>query len=505
MLDDAELATPKHQVEHEAYVTLLAERAGVRVPRVFAAREVPGGAAVLVRRRVDGERIATLSPDDLDDALLKEIWQQIAALGDANIAHSDLSVDNIVVDRDGKPWITDFTHGRAVAGRVRTDQDVAEALVSLAVVVGPERTVRSAVEVLGSENLARSLFYLQLLALPKRIRRQLRGRRDVLAQLQAEVADVTGATVPSFRVRVRPTTLIGLAVLGGAVYILLPQLGTLPEMVTALRGSSVGWLVVAAVASAMTFPFATVGYIGAAPWPLPFWKTTAVQVASAFTSRLTPAGLGGIGLNVIYLERVGNVRREAVGAVALNQTAGAIVHAVGFFGAVAIVGRHGMGGVELPTGWPVLVAVVVAFVGIGLLLGSPFGRRRIVRPGIEVARQLVQASKRPLKATALFGGSAGVTAANAVALIASLAAFDATMSPFQVAAVYVAGSAIASPAPTPGALGAVEAALVAGLTGIGVATAPAVAGVLAFRLLTFWVPMLPGLYVFRYLQSRNVV
>lgn len=72
------------------------------------------------------------------------------------------------------------------------------------------------------------------------------------------------------------------------------------------------------------------------------------------------------------------------------------------------------------------------------------------------------------------------------------------------AAVYVGGSAIAAAAPTPGGLGAVEAVLVAGLGGIGVASAPAVAAVPTLRLLTFWLPILPGMAAYL-LQHRQAV
>jgi undecaprenyl-diphosphatase len=64
---------------------------------------------------------------------------------------------------------------------------------------------------------------------------------------------------------------------------------------------------------------------------------------------------------------------------------------------------------------------------------------------------------------------------------------------------------VASVSPTPGALGAVEAALVAGLTGVGVAAGPAVAGVLAFRLVTFWAPTIPGFFAFRAVRRRRWV
>jgi uncharacterized membrane protein YbhN (UPF0104 family) len=141
----------------------------------------------------------------------------------------------------------------------------------------------------------------------------------------------------------------------------------------------------------------------------------------------------------------------------------------------------------------------------GLLAASAALRRRLIEPGIRVGQALLAALRRPARAAGLFGGSAGVTLGNALALTASLAAFDPHFSLPSVIAVYVGGSALAAASPTPGNLGAVEAALVAGLTGIGVRSAPAVAAVLSFRLLTFWLPILPGLAVFRYLQHQRAV
>ena len=84
-------------------------------------------------------------------------------------------------------------------------------------------------------------------------------------------------------------------------------------------------------------------------------------------------------------------------------------------------------------------------------------------------------------------------------------AFGAHAGLLKPVIVYLGGSAVASVSPTPGALGAVEAALVAGLTGVGIAAGPAVAGVLAFRLVTFWAPTLPGFFALRAVRSRQWV
>ena len=48
-----------------------------------------------------------------------------------------------------------------------------------------------------------------------------------------------------------------------------------------------------------------------------------------------------------------------------------------------------------------------------------------------------------------------------------------------------------------------EAALVAGLTGVGMDPAIAVAAVLSYRLLTFWLPILPGWLCLRLRERRN--
>jgi len=57
--------------------------------------------------------------------------------------------------------------------------------------------------------------------------------------------------------------------------------------------------------------------------------------------------------------------------------------------------------------------------------------------------------------------------------------------------------------PTPGGLGAVEAALTAGLTATGLPGAVAVSSVLLFRLLTFWFPVPVGWVALSYLERKH--
>lgn len=98
----------------------------------------------------------------------------------------------------------------------------------------------------------------------------------------------------------------------------------------------------------------------------------------------------------------------------------------------------------------------------------------------------------PLRLATLVAGSLGVKATHVLALLAALAAFDSDVQLPVAIGVYVVGSAIGSAVPTPNGLGTTEAALVAGLVAAGGSITPVVAGVLVFRLASFWFPILPG-------------
>ena len=103
----------------------------------------------------------------------------------------------------------------------------------------------------------------------------------------------------------------------------------------------------------------------------------------------------------------------------------------------------------------------------------------------------------------LLGGSVVVTSGYLVAMYFAVQAFGGDLSFAQVGAIYLTGSAIASAAPTPGGIGALEAAVIAGLVAAGMPNDIAVPSVFLFRLGTFWLPILPGWGAFRWMQKAD--
>jgi tRNA A-37 threonylcarbamoyl transferase component Bud32 len=137
------VGSPHHEVEHEASMALLAARAGVRAPEVLLVRSFDNGAGMLVERRVPGVDLQQLEPTRIDDALLTELWRQVALLHRAGIAHGQLVPANCMVDPDGRPWLVDFDQARAAAHGPPLERDRAELLEALGALVGPERARRT--------------------------------------------------------------------------------------------------------------------------------------------------------------------------------------------------------------------------------------------------------------------------------------------------------------------------------------------------------------------------
>jgi len=114
-------------------------------------------------------------------------------------------------------------------------------------------------------------------------------------------------------------------------------------------------------------------------------------------------------------------------------------------------------------------------------------------------------AQQPAKLAQGIGGTLLLTAAYILCLAASARALGGSVPLPSIAVVYLTGSALGSIVPTPGGLGAVEAALSAGLTAAGLPGATAISTVLLFRTLTFWLPVPVGWGALNYLQRKKAL
>jgi undecaprenyl-diphosphatase len=497
-------------VEHQALVGVMAERAGVRVPSVDRVVRA-GDTALLVMEWADGSSLEQFPAGQISDDLLAQLWAEVDKLHRAGIAHRSLRAANVMVSSAGQPQIVDFSFSELAATQRQMDLDLAELLASLATLVGEDRAVSSAAEILGPQGVAPSVPLLQPLALSAATRRAVAHHDGLLARTRAAAATASGQETPELARlrRVRPRTLLAIAALTGAFYLVLPQLAQVQSSWRAIQSAHWAWLLVVIAFSALTYLAGAVSLLGSVHIRLPFWATVLTQGASSFINRVSPANVGGMALNVRYLQKSGVEPSAGVAAVGVNALAGVVVHVVLLVIFFTWAGRGLAKAFKLPSSSKLLVILAVVAAVIGIIMATRQGRRFAARkllPGVRSSlASLGQVARNPVKLALLFGGSALVTLAYVGGLAAAVEAFGAGASLAELGAVYLGASIIAAASPTPGGLGAIEAALVAGLTGVGISPGPAVSAVLAYRLATYWLPVVPGWLSWRLLQRLDYV
>jgi uncharacterized membrane protein YbhN (UPF0104 family) len=153
--------------------------------------------------------------------------------------------------------------------------------------------------------------------------------------------------------------------------------------------------------------------------------------------------------------------------------------------------------------------LLVAAAVLALVAAAPPTRRLLRRRLEPLVRstlpQCIAAAGDPCRFATAVVGVVVLNTGYVLALASSLRAFSASLAVPALVVVYLAAATLGSVVPTPGGLGAVEAALVGGLTATGVPVGPALAAVLLFRIATFWLPAPVGWAAFVNLQRRGFI
>ncbi len=497
----------RRAVEHEALGSLQASNRGIPTPRFLAIADVGGDGMMLTYQAVHGRSLDSLPAEALTDERLEQIWRLILKLHDSGVAHRDLRLANIFLSAEGEMYLIDFGFAELSADASQKAVDIAEAMSSTAAVAGTDRAVAAAARVMPAPLLGDAAGWIQPQAVSSATRQAL-GPAEAFMELRAAVQVAAGVD-DAGKVKVERVSLRSMLVLvslGLAAYVLIPMFADAGNLLVQLGGAETAWVLVALGASVATYVGATIGLRGALVAPLPFALTLIAQLASSFSNRITPAKVGGLATNVRYLKVCGIAAPTAVSAIGLNTLAGTLIHVPATV-ALGVLSGRAAGGFPLPSPTTVTWVVFGLVAASGVVMVMPLGRRLVLEslwPAIRAAiRSIREVGRSPRNLASLLLGSFLVTAMYTTAMAASLQAFGADTAIVTTAFVYLAGSAVASAAPTPGGVGTTEAALAAGYTAVGVPAEIAVPAVLLFRLVTFWLPILPGWLAFAWMQRTG--
>ena len=493
----------RRAVEHRALMAIAVGEQDLSNVTTLAVGVLDRGWTMYARTAARGEPLNREHADDV-------AWKALRQLHDHQISHGDLRAEVVTVE-EGRARFGMFGLAEYGASDVQLESDVAQLLVTAAALTDAPRAVTVAIGSFGPEKVLTASRRLTKSALPKRVWRSVDDAKTIVKSVRAEVERQTGAdSIGSATItRFSRAQLIQMVLLVGLVYVAYPFISTVPAFFAELRTANYWWALLGLAISGLSFFGASAALWACASEQVNYKNKTIMQVANTFAATTTPAGVGGLALSTRFLVKSGLSTVRATAAVALQQAVQVITHVVLLIFFSAVAGASADLSHFVPSGTVLWLIAGAAFGVVGTFMLVPKARRWLgtsVRPRlIEVGHDLAELAREPKRLALIVLGCGSTTLASALALWVSVQAFGGDVSFVTVTVVTMVGGTLASAAPTPGGVGAVEAALIGGLAAFGVPAAIAVPSVLLYRVLTCWIPVFVGWPVMRWLTARDLI
>ena len=502
------------QVEHEAYVTLLAGHLGVPVPEVVAAgRCGPSNDATLVTRLPAGRRLADCSESDVSDEAADAVLRAVLRLRGGAIAHGALSPQTVVLTADG-PLLRDFRRASSSAPPLRADRDVAGACAALAAVIGIDRAVAASCRVLDAATVTSVLTLLQRSTVEAETQRLARAQKAFVRTLREALAARAGVEVPKLVESKRISWPNLLMVVGSLVglWLIIGVLSDASGSLSVIRGAAWVWVAAAFVLGQLPVVTGAWALTGAVIGTLPFGRCVALETSNMFTS-FVGGDAAVFGVRVRFFQRQGLDVPSAISSGAIAGTASWIVKgalflvclpfAAGDFHKPTVEG--GNSGIV----WILIIVVLAVAVAAAVVALVPRVRRLITekaRPhAVTIWKDVKAIAVEPRKIAYVLCGSVGSQVLIALCLGASLHSVGEHASFASLIVVLTLAAMIGGAAPVPGGAGVVEVGLIAGLTSVGVPQDQAVAAVFIERFCTAYLPPIWGWATLVWMRHNDYV
>ncbi|HME80189.1 MAG TPA: lysylphosphatidylglycerol synthase transmembrane domain-containing protein [Mycobacterium sp.] len=499
-------ASIRRAVEHRALMTLAIGDVRVANTSTITVAELERGWMLYTHtpeRGIPINECAAATP-------VARVWESLRLLHHHQISHGDLRSSEITVD-DGSARFGGFDSAEYGATDVQLQSDITQLLVTTTAVYDAKSAVAAAITHFGKDSVLTASGRLTKSALPRRLRKSVGDSGAVISAARDEVMRQTGADQIQTETITRFTRnqVIQLVLLVGLVYVAYPYISSAPSFLSAIRTAHWRWVLLGVAVSALTYIGAATALWACADRLVSFRNLVLLQFAYTFAATTTPAGVGGLALSTRFLQKSGLSTVRATAAVAMQQAVQVITHVVLLIIFSAAAGASADLSHFVPSKTVLYLVAGLALGLVGAFLFVPVLREWLqttVRPRLKgVMGDLAKLAREPQRLALIVLGCATTTLGNAGALWASVQAFGGGATFIAVTIVTMVGGTLASLAPTPGGVGAVEAALIGGLAAFGLPAAVGVPAVLLYRVITCWVPVLIGWPVMRSMTQKQMI
>lgn len=291
-----------------------------------------------------------------------------------------------------------------------------------------------------------------------------------------------------------------------ALKVFIPQLDQLKESLQVLAEAKPSWVMLGLVLYFLGIPVVTWQYMVLVFHKLQFWLTFKVQMSSLFVSKLLPSSLGTITINVYYFMQKKHTFSQATTIMAVNAITSGIAYAFLIVVALLVSGfRIHTIISSLDISETLLITIVLSFVLLMIfLLRTQSIRAKISYGWASLRTNIITYRNRPKDLIIAIITNGVGSFLNVFVLYASAAALGIHISLAEALLAYTFGNIAAGLVPTPGGLGAAEAGIYGGLAFIGVDSSNAISITMLYRLLTYWIPIIPG-YLFFWNLRKSVL
>lgn len=505
-------ADRRQQIEHEALAMLLAAKGDAPVPELVMAGMTARDDALLVAGLCD-HTLADVADADVDDHMLDAIWAALDKLHQVGISHGSLDSYHVWFDAAGLVSLMGYTDAALNAGEEQLHGDIAAMLTLMTTIVGADRAIASARRAHDDDVLTAMLPLLQTASLNGPLRHRVKHQKLKVKDLRKETADALGIDVPEPEqlTRVSWKGVITLGFILFAVYTLISGLAdvgfdTIVDTFSDARWSLV--LLALFLAGATNYTDA-IGVAAVAPKPVPVGITTIEQLAIGFIDLAVPSSAGKIGTNVRYFQKFGMSAGSSLTNGVVTGVTGIVAQIIVVTLAV-LVGAGSIDLSELEGGGGAIRLVIAA---IAILAGAiivtlivPTLRHwawsKLQKPVSEM-RDSLQTVKNPRTILTTLGGSIGTEVLYGASLMACVLAMGGSIRLGEAIFINVTVSLVAAISPVPGNAGVAEAGLTAGLTSVGVDNEVAVSAVIAYRMVSTYLPPIWGYGCLRWLTHHD--